>query len=351
MVEVSRRTAITGAAATFAIASAADAAPRVGATKAAMVDPMSLVDTELRPFLKEALAPKPGAPPPPPRPARYRPDVPAPTFLATPSARERRIPGAPKQPAVKLYVIGEPRVGAKRPAILHMHGGGFVSGRVVDAVPALQKMAQRLGAVIVTVEYRIAPETRYPGSLEDNYAALRWMHAEAGTLGIDPARIAVTGESAGGGHAAMLAIAARDRGGPAICAQVLTYPMLDDRTGSTHPVPPSMGAYVWQAEDNRFGWSSLLGVPPGSARVPANAIPARVTQLAGLPPTFIAVGSIDLFAEEDMTYAARLAAAGVPTDLHVYPGAFHGFDLFVPTAWCSREFEKARDHAFTRAFT
>ncbi|MGO8793238.1 MAG: alpha/beta hydrolase fold domain-containing protein [Candidatus Sulfotelmatobacter sp.] len=184
--------------------------------------------------------------------------------------------------------------------------------------------------LVVSVDYRLAPETHFPGSLEDNYAALRWLYTNADTLGIDRKRIAIGGESAGGGHAAALAIAARDRKEFPILFQLLIYPMLDDRTGSTRPVPPGIGEFVWNATSNRFGWTSLLGVPAGSPTVPAGAVPARVENVAGLPPAFISVGAIDLFAGEDIEYGRRLLEAGVPTELHVIPGAYHGYNLLAP---------------------
>jgi acetyl esterase/lipase len=148
------------------------------------------------------------------------------------------------------------------------------------------------------------------------------------------------GESAGGGHAAMLAIAARDRGEVPLVYQALIYPMLDDRTGSTRKPPPYIGAVFWTPEENRFGWTSLLGVPAGSARVPNGAVPARIRDLRGLPPAFIGVGSIDLFVDEDIDYARRLIDAGVPTELNVVPGAFHGFDNLGMTS-IAKQFKSA----------
>ena len=170
-------------------------------------------------------------------------------------------------------------------------------------------------------------------------------------LGIDVKRIAIKGESAGGGHAAALAIAARDRGEYPICFQVLVYPMLDDRTGSTREVPAHLGHYLWTPASNRFGWTSLLGVPAGSAAVPPNSVPARVSNLKGLPPAFIGVGSIDLFVPEDIEYAQRLVAAGVAVELNVVPGAFHAFDGIAADASLSRQFAQAWREALHRAFT
>lgn len=260
---------------------------------------------------------------------------------------KRVVSGMAGQPPVTLYVINA--AGKKgRPAILHIHGGGFVLGTAHSAVPTLQTFARELDCVIVSVEYRLAPETTYKGSVEDNYAGLRWLHANADALGVDKARICVMGESAGGGHAALLAIAARDRAEVPLAFQCLTYPMLDDRTGSSIAVPPSIGQLVWTATDNQLGWESFLGMKPGTTKIPSGAVPARVSDLKGLPPTFIAVGSIDLFVNEDIDYAQRLNNAGVDTELIVVPGAFHGFDLFPGATSIVQRFNEARLIALRR---
>ena len=224
-------------------------------------------------------------------------------------------------------------------------------------MPQIQGIATDCHCVVVSVDYRLAPETRYPGSLEDNYAALKWVHAHAAELGIDRSKIAVGGESAGGGHAASLAIHARDRNkrhrneeDVPICFQLLIYPELDDRTGSSRPAPPAIGHFMWTASANRLAWSSLLGVPAGSSRVPVAAVPARVASVAGLPPAWIGVGSIDLFVEEDMEYARRLVHAGIATELLVARGAFHGFDLLVPDAEVSKQFTASWKSALRKAF-
>ena len=245
--------------------------------------------------------------------------------LADVSVSGQRIPGGKGQPDVEIFIINA-LAGEARPAILHCHGGGFVMGSAQDSIRDLQEMSKSLGCVVVSVEYRLAPETRYSGSLEDNYAALKWLHNNAESLGVDPERIAVMGESAGGGHAALLAIVARDRGEIPIAFQCLIYPMRDDRTGSSHAAPPHVGKLLWNAESNRFGWSSFLGVLAGSDKVPVHAVPARVEDLQGLPPAYIAVGSLDLLADENMEYARRLNSAAVSTQLLVVAGAFHGFD-------------------------
>jgi acetyl esterase/lipase len=255
--------------------------------------------------------------------------------LESPAWETRTIPGPAGAPDVEVVIVNAGREGVPRPAILHTHGGGFLYMHAKDVVFMLQETAAALDCVIVSVDYRLAPETPFPGSLEDNYAALKWLHAHADTLGADPKRIALMGESAGGGHAAMLAIAARDRGEVPVIYQALTYPMLDDRTGSTRAVPPHIGAFIWRAVENAFGWSCFLGVPAGSQTVPYGAVPARVEDLRGLPPAFIAVGSIDLFVAEDIEYARRLNDAGVPVELHVYPGCVHAFDV-LPTDSAAR---------------
>ena len=238
---------------------------------------------------------------------------------------ERHVPGGRGQPEVRVYVVNA-RAGTQRPAILYTHGGGYVLGTALGGIAGVQALCKELDCVAVSVDYRLAPETTYRGSMEDNYAGLKWLHDNAAALGVDPARIAVMGDSAGGGHAAILAITARDRGEVPLAFQCLIYPMLDDRTGTTRKVPPHVGMLVWTPGGNRFGWESFLGMAPGGRTAPPGAVPARVENLAGLPPAFIGVGTLDLFVDEDIDYAQRLNAAGVPAELIVVPGAFHGFD-------------------------
>ncbi len=271
-------------------------------------------------------------------------------LLSTPDVSETMIPGHRGAPKVRVYVTGN-APGASKPAVLHMHGGGYVSGAASFERRAMQQLALDHDCVVVSVDYRLAPETAFPGSLEDNYAALRWINTNAKELGIDVTRIAVKGESAGGGHAAALAIIARDRREFHVRQQVLIYPMLDDRTGSTRKMPLSVGQIVWTANDNVFGWTSLLGVAAGSKNVPRNSVPSRIEDYSGLAPAFIGVGSIDLFAPEGIAFARSLLMAGVPTELMVVPGAMHGFDLMVPQASLSKQFTAAWNAALRRAFT
>ncbi|MCW2382975.1 MULTISPECIES: alpha/beta hydrolase [unclassified Sphingobium] len=261
---------------------------------------------------------------------------------------EQMIPGAAGAPQVKLYVINAQQ-GAWRGGILHTHGGGYILGTAATDVRRLQEMAKELNVVIVSVEYRLAPETTYAGSIEDNYAGLRWMHDNAAKLGLDPKRIAVMGESAGGGHAALLALTARDRGEIPVAFQVLIYPMLDDRTGGVVKVPSHIATVGWDAQQNQLGWKAFLGQQPGTNKVPATAVPARAASLKGLPPAFIAVGGVDLFVSEDIDYARRLTEAGVPTELLVVPSAYHGFDAMAPDSPQAKQFNKARIEALRRA--
>ena len=238
---------------------------------------------------------------------------------------ELRVDGAPGAPPVRLLVY-RPRDKAARSGggVLDIHGGGYVIGTPDMMRPVHEALVQDLGCVVVAVDYRLAPETPHPGPLDDCYAALRWFHAHADTLGVDRRRIGVTGLSAGGGLAAALALYVRDRDEKLLAFQHLIYPMIDDRT-CVRDGSPHFGRYIWTPSDNRFGWAALLAGPPGAADVSPYAAPSRAEDLSNLPPTYIAVGALDLFLQEDLEYASRLAAAGVAIEVHVYPGAFHAF--------------------------
>lgn len=264
---------------------------------------------------------------------------PRPHWRPQPQVEEIMVP-APGA-AVRVYLVNRPKAGEPpRPLVVHMHGGGYIFSNAADAVPDMQQIAAALGCACATIDYRLAPETIFPGALEDNYASLKFFHDNAEVYGIDRTRIAVFGDSAGGGHAAMLALAARDRGEVKICFQSLIYPMLDDRTGSSRQVRSHIGHFVWTPERNRFGWSSLLGRAAGSKSVPQNAVPARAKNLSGLPPTWIGVGSIDLFVEEDINYARRLLLDRVPVELNIVPGAYHAFYRLAPDASVSKQFNR-----------
>jgi triacylglycerol lipase len=253
-------------------------------------------------------------------------------------------------PDVRVLIYTPPGAATGRPAYLHMHGGGFVLGMPEINDGANRTIALEHHCVVVSVDYRLAPETIFPGALEDCYTVLGWIHRDAETLGVDRARIAIGGESAGASHAASLALLARDRGEFAICFQLLDSAALDDRTGSGADPHPFCGTYVWTAAHNRFGWRALLGTEPGGADVPAKAVPARAASLAGLPPTFMAIGALDLFLEENIEYARRLIRAGVSTELHIIPGAFHGFAFAGTDAPQARALMRYRSEALARAF-
>ena len=186
--------------------------------------------------------------------------------LPAPGWAQEMLPGRNGQPPVRVYAINAGQKEKPRPAIVHIHGGGYVLGEAKMSLRPMQEVAAALDCVVVTVDYRLAPEVRFPGALEDNYTALKWVYDQAAILGVDRARIAVMGESAGGGHAAMLAIAARDRGEVPLCYQALAYPMLDDRTGSTKRKPPYMGALVWNEAKNTSAGRRCWASPPDRPR-------------------------------------------------------------------------------------
>jgi acetyl esterase/lipase len=187
------------------------------------------------------------------------------------------------------------------------------------------RLVCELGIVVVSVDYRLAPEQPFPTPLEDCYTALKWMHDQSAVVGIDPARIAVGGASAGGGLAACLSQLAVDRGEVSPVLQLLVYPMLDDRTVLRQEVP-HRELLTWTPENNRYGWEAYLNQPAGLESAPAYAVAARRTDLKGLPPAWVGVGTLDLFYEEDKAYAERLIRDGVDCEWVEVPGAFHGFD-------------------------
>ena len=213
------------------------------------------------------------------------------------------------------------------PALLWIHGGGYVIGNAQQDDLLCQRFTRDLGITVAAVDYRLAPEHPYPAPLEDCYSALTWL---AALPAVDPARVAIGGASAGGGLAAALALLARDRGEVTPTLQLLAYPMLDDRSASG---PENPNYRLWSPKSNRFGWAAYLGNAD-----PNVAVPARHEDLSGLPPAWIGVGTHDLFHDEDLAYAERLTAAGVPCKVDVVPGAFHGFDVIVPKAAVSQAF-------------
>jgi acetyl esterase/lipase len=250
-------------------------------------------------------------------------------------AVERTDRVAPGDPDVPVRVHCPKGAEGSLPCVYSMHGGGYVIGTYDMDDPFFDALCPKLGVVGVSVEYRLAPETPYPGPLEDCYQGLRWTYEHAEELGIDATRIGVRGLSAGGGLAAALALLARDRGEVPLSFQLLDSPMLDDR--QTTPSSRQDGLPVWSRGSNTFGWRSYLGDRYGTDDVPATAAAARATDLSGLPPAFVAVGALDGFRDEDVDYALRLNQAGVPAELHVYPGACHGFNQLAPQAPMSKQ--------------
>lgn len=263
--------------------------------------------------------------------------------------RDHHVPRQHGTSRIRVREYSPPAGRPPYPCVLWMHGGGFVMGRPEwDDVTAAQ-IADRVGCKVFSVDWRWAPEHRYPAALDDCYASLNWLLSDARGLGIDPDRIAVAGASAGAGLAAALALRARDEGMRAICFQLLVFPMLDDRN-TTPSSRRSIDSRLWHREANTLSWSAYLGAIAGTDRVDGYAAPARATDLHDLPPAFIAVGDLDLFVDEDIAYAQRLAQCDVPTELHVYSGAVHGFYSLTPASGLSRRFSRDRDDALRAAF-
>ena len=240
---------------------------------------------------------------------------------------ERMIDGPQGPDSLRILILRPTGFSTvRRGAILHVHGGGYVIGRPELSLAFLRATVAAQGCVIVSVDYRLAPEATWEAATADCYAGLVWLANNAGSLGVDDSRIGVMGESAGGGLAAAIALMARDRKGPMLAFQNLLYPMLDDRTVTRTAQNPVTGEFIWTRTHNHHGWTAYLGHAPGAETVSPYAAPARVTDVAGLPPTWIGVGGLDLFLDEDTDYAMRLNAAGVAVDFVLYPGAYHAFD-------------------------
>jgi acetyl esterase/lipase len=245
--------------------------------------------------------------------------------------------------------VHEPSAGARPPfpALLWIHGGGYVMGSAAQDDALCAEVANELGVVVAAVDYRLAPEHPFPIPLHDCHDALVWL---ARRPHVDSARVAIGGASAGGGLAAALALLARDRAEVLPVLQLLSYPMLDDRTALRTDFD-ERSVRLWNLRCNRFGWASYLGVRPGSADVASLAAPARSTDLAGLPPAWLGVGSLDLFHDEDIAYADRLRSAGVSCSVDVVDGAFHGFDSVCPNAPVTRQYRSLQLRALADALT
>lgn len=257
--------------------------------------------------------------------------APAPTTPSGVEVTERWVPGPHGAPDVRVIVCRRERSTGTRPGMLWMHGGGYVFGTPELGISPVARILAGLDMVIVSVDYRLSPKTPFPGPLDDCYAALTWLAEQAGELGIDPDRIAIGGQSAGGGLAAALVQRTVDQGPVRPVYQALIYPMLDAATTTRKPAG-GIGAFIWNAASNHYGWASYLGRDPRTGGHPQYAVPADREDLSKLPSTWIGVGTLDLFADEDLAYARRLKAAGVQCDTIVIDRAYHGFDDANPRA-------------------
>ncbi|KAF7588404.1 hypothetical protein BBP40_005733 [Aspergillus hancockii] len=221
------------------------------------------------------------------------------------------------------------------PGIFYIHAGGMIAGNRFTGLEIVLDHVEQEQAICITVEYRLAPEHMHPVPLEDCYAAFKWTSDNATSLGFSATRLVIAGMSAGGGLAAGVALLSRDCGGPKICAQILISPMLDDRNATVSSLQYANSG-PWSQASNVFAWNCLLNGHQGDADVSMYAAPGRASDLSGLPPTYVEVGSADVFRDEDVAYAARLWKYGVQTELHVWPGGWHGFQIYSPGSKLSK---------------
>lgn len=259
------------------------------------------------------------------------------------------VPGSEGAPDVEVRLYRPRDVTEPMPALFWIHGGGFIIGNPLQDERTNIAFVRNLGITVAAVKYRLSPAHPAPAALEDTYAALTWLFANAEARGIDASRIAVGGASAGGGLAAGLVLLAHDRGEVTPSFQLLVYPMLDDRTVLRDDLDTT-NVRVWSPGSNRYGWTSYLGHEPGSPETSEYAAPARRTDLTGLPPTWIGVGTLDLFHDEDLEYAQRLSDSGVPAEVLIVHGAFHGFDALFKRTDVAKEFWRAQARALRAAF-
>jgi len=263
-------------------------------------------------------------------------------LAAYPDVRHSERTAAGYDGAEITLAVFEPADGVKNGSgVYFMHGGGMILGDQYNGATELAKWVTELNTVVVSVDYRLSPEHPYPVPTEDSYAGLVWFAENAASLGVDASRIVIAGSSAGGNLAAAVALLARDRKGPAIAGQLLQYPMLDDRDDTVSAkVYREVG--LWSGVSNDTGWGAFLGERRGTPDVPIYAAPARAIDLSGLPPAFIDVGGAELFRDEDIAYATKLLADGVPVELHVWPGIWHAFEAFAPDHSYSAEILERR---------
>lgn len=267
-----------------------------------------------------------------------------------PSVRveEHLVPGTDRRPDIPLRVL-RPTTDGPAPGLLWFHGGGQVLGRAADDDGYLRPLCAAVGCVVIGVDYRLAPEAPSPSAAEDAVTAYTWVQEHAVDLGVDPARLGLAGASGGGGIVAAAALMIRDRRLPAPLFQALNYPMLDDRneTPSSREIT-DIG--IWDRRTNLLAWKALLGDRVGTADVSAYSAPARAGSLAGVAPAFVAVGDHDAFRDEDLAYAQHMLRDEVPVELHLYPGAFHAFDLFAPTSAVAVSFTRTWYDYLARMF-
>ncbi|MEU3600928.1 alpha/beta hydrolase [Streptomyces sp. NPDC006798] len=267
------------------------------------------------------------------------------------TVEEIQAPGPSGAPDVPLVIARPAGLTGPRPLLYYLHGGGLIMGNARSVLPAvLRAWAAPLGLAVVSAEYRLAPRTRYPGPLEDCYAGLVHCAEHADRLGIDARRIVIGGKSAGGGLAAALALLTRDRGGPAPVGQLLLCPMLDDR-GDTFSSHQMAGTDTWDRISAATAWQTYLGDRYGTPDLPPHAAPARATDLSGLPPAYLDVGSAETLRDEVVAYSQAVWRSGGGAELHVWPGACHGFDSLAPEAAISRDAREARLRWLRRVLT
>jgi acetyl esterase/lipase len=265
----------------------------------------------------------------------------------TVQVRETTIPSAGDVEPLPVLVLSPGQLSDPVPCIYHVaNGGKMQQGARVNLTDVEARWVDDLGVALVSVSPRVGPQHRHPAQVEDAYVGLRWVVDHAEELNIDPARILLYGKSGGGGIAAATALYARDQGGPSIANQLLIYPMIDDRLdnpSSNYDIPP------WTSANNQVAWSAILGGTAGGPDVSPYAAAARATDLSGLPPAYLEVGAAEVFRDETVDYAARLAKAGIPTEVHSWAGGFHAFEIFAPNARMSRACIDTRTNYLERA--
>lgn len=263
-------------------------------------------------------------------------------------ALEEFIPSPGGAPNVRTIIYQKKDAPAKSPAIVYFHGGGMIAGHPGVDDPKCQQLVSDMGFKIFSVDYRLAPEVPYPGPLEDCYTVLSYVFDNADKLGVDKGKIAVGGESAGGGLSASICLLARDRKKYNIAFQLLIYPWLNDKTAITTDPGPAFGEYVWTRDANKFAWKCYIGDKAGGDETPGYAAALRAKDVSNLPPAFIGVGSMDLFLKDDLAYAERLMTAGTRVEVNVVPGAYHVFDMYNLDAEVTRNFYKSYCTAMAR---